>query len=340
MKRWVARLRIQLQRLRDHPRWSASLLLALLVVSFFVSVGSGAVEVGPLDIPRALLQEEHPDHTVVADVRMPRVAAGAAVGAALAVAGVLLQTVVRNPLADPGILGVSAGAGLAAVATLIFAPDRAAWVPFFAFLGALTTVGLLLALSWSRGATLSALRLVLSGVAVQAIFIAAMALLTFAFAERAPAFAAFLVGSLNGLGWQDFALLAPPTLIGLAAAQAAARPLDVMLLDDATAGGLGMSVKPARLAASSLSALLAAAAVSVAGLVGFVGLVVPNAVRVISGPEHSRLLVRAALGGASLVLLADTVARTLIAPLELPVGAILALIGGPTFLGILWKKLP
>jgi iron complex transport system permease protein len=332
-------LGLRLALLRERPRFWAAGLAAALVASALLAARVGAVELSALDVLRAALDREHPLHAAIWDVRLPRVACGAAVGAALAVSGALLQAVVRNPLADPGIMGVTAGAGLAAITTIVLFPERAALVPAFAFAGGLGAVAVLLLLAWRRGSAVGPLRLVLSGVALQAVFIAGIALLTFAFADRAPAFAAFLVGSLGGLGWSDLVLVLGPTLVGLALALAAARPLNLLLFDDATAGGVGLAVRRARFGASSLAAFLAACAVSVAGLVGFVGLVVPNAVRVAAGPDHRVLLPLAALGGATLVLLADTVSRVALPPLELPVGALLALLGGPYFLWLLWRRL-
>jgi len=336
---WV-RSRLRLDRQRARPGFWAAVFSAVLVASALSGMRLGAVELDTGETVRALWDVDHPLHPVLWDVRLPRVACGLAVGAALGVAGALLQTVVRNPLADPGVVGVTAGAGLAALVTILLLPARMALVPVFAFAGGLATIGLLLVLAWSRGSTAGPLRIVLSGVAIQAILAAGIALLTFAFADRAPAFVSFLVGSLNGLGWSDAAIVAVPTALGLALALVSVRVLNLLLLDDATAGGLGVSVRRARLGASSLSALLSAGAVSVAGLVGFVGLVVPNGVRVLVGPDHRALLPLAALGGGALVLLADTVARTVLAPLELPVGALLALVGGPYFLVLLWRKVP
>lgn len=340
MRTLAARLRVRLATRRGRPGLWLAGFAAALVCGGLVAASFGAVEVPPSQLAPAALDAAHPLHRVVWDVRLPRVAAGAAVGAALAVAGALLQTVVRNPLADPGILGVTGGAGLAAIGTLVLAPERADLVPAFAFGGGLATVAILLGLAWVRaGVAAGPLRIVLSGVALQAIFFAGIALLTFAYADRAPSFAAFLVGSLNGLGWRDAAVVALPTAVGVALSLGSVRGLDLLLLDDATAGGLGLAVRRARFAASGLAALLAAGAVSVAGLVGFVGLVVPNAVRVLVGPAHRLLLPLAALGGGTLVLLADTGARITLAPLELPVGALLALLGGPYFLYLLWRKL-
>jgi iron complex transport system permease protein len=304
-----------------------------------LAVCLGPAPVSAAELWRALLTGLDALPPAIAEVRLPRIACGALVGASLAVAGAILQTALRNPLADPGIVGVTAGAGLAALVAILFFPERPAAAPPFAFVGGLASIGLVMVLGFAPGRVASPLRLVLSGVGVQAICFAGVALLSFLFADRAPAFAAFMVGSLNGLGWADAALVALPAALGLGLAFLSIRPLDVLLLDDATAGGLGVAVRRARLLAGSLAALLAAAAVCVAGLVGFVGLVVPNGIRLLVGPAHARLLPLSAIAGAALVLLADTLARTLVAPVELPVGALLAMIGGPYFLAVLWRRL-
>jgi iron complex transport system permease protein len=340
MRRILLALRLRLATLRGRTGFWAGAFALALVATALAGAAFGAVPTGLTGLAGAIADRGHPLHAAIWEVRLPRVASGALVGSALAVAGALLQTAVRNPLADAGIVGLTGGAGAAALATLVLFPAHASLVPALAFGGGLLSAALLLAFAWSRSHAAGPLRIVLSGVALQAIFVAAISLLTFAFADRAPSFAAFLVGSLNGLGWSDVRLAAVPTALGLALAFACVRPLDLLLLDDATAGGLGVAVRRARFAASGVSALLAAGAVSVAGLVGFVGLVVPNGVRVLVGPAHGALLPLSALGGGVLVLLADALARTALAPLELPVGALLALIGGPTFLALLWRKLP
>lgn len=338
MRRQAAALRLRAARVQEIPGFQATVLAVILTAAALLAGTLGALQLSPGAVVAALSDANDPMHAVLWQVRLPRVATGALVGAALAVAGALLQTVVRNPLADPGLLGVTAGAGLGALLLLIFAPELASWVPLVAFVGGAITIVVLLTLAWRPGRAIGPLRIVLSGVAVQAMLFALLALLTFAYADRAPAFASFLVGSLNGMGWADATTVAIPTAIGLALAALYIRPLDVMLLDDASAAGLGLGVRSARIGVSSIAALLAAGAVSVAGLVGFVGLVVPNAVRVWAGPGHALLLPLSAAGGAALVLVADGVARTALRPLELPVGALLALLGGPYFLSLLWRK--
>ncbi len=338
MKRFAAAVRLRGARAREIPGFRLAVVCGLLAVTAGAASLLGALELAPGRVLRAIADSSDPMHAVLWDVRLPRVVCGALVGAALSVSGALLQTVVRNPLADPGLLGVTAGAGLGALVLLIFFPDLTRWLPGVAFIGGAVTIVLLLTLAWRPGRAIGPLRIVLSGVAVQAMLFALLSLLTFAYADRAPAFASFLVGSLNGLGWTDALTIAVPTFVGLTLALVYLRPLDVMLLDDVSAGGLGLSVRSARIAISGVAALLAAGAVSVAGLVGFVGLVVPNAVRVWAGPGHALLLPLSAVGGAALVLAADAAARTALRPLELPVGALLALVGGPYFLSLLWRK--
>jgi iron complex transport system permease protein len=328
------------ERLSGRADVWAALLGALLLAAAATSAAFGAAPVPLGELPRALFDASHPLHGPVFEVRVPRIVGAVGVGASLGVAGALMQTVVRNPLADPGLLGVSAAAGAAGLLALVLWPEHPEWVPGFAFAGGLSAVALVLGSAFGTGRARGPLRVVLSGVALQALFFALIALVTFFFADRAPAFASFVVGSLNGLGWSDAALLAGPAALGIALALAFVRVWNALLLDDAAAAGVGLAVRRARLGASAIAALLAAGAVSVAGLVGFVGLVVPNAVRLLVGPDHRALLPLCALGGAALVVASDAVARTATAPLELPVGALLALLGAPYFLWLLWWKLP
>src|SRR5690606_17431185 len=238
--------------------WTALLAVALLAAAA-IALRVGAVEVSFLDLARAAGRDDVSLAPALREVRLPRIACGAAVGAALAVAGAVLQTALRNPLADAGIVGVTAGAGLAALVGILFFPHLPALVPPLAFAGGIAAVSLVMGLGFRHGGLRSGpLRLVLSGVAVQAVGFAGVALLSFLYADRAPSFTAFLVGSLNGKGWNEARLVAVPALLGLAAAALATRPLDVLLLDDATAGGLGVAVRRARFLAAALAAWLAA----------------------------------------------------------------------------------
>ena len=248
-----------------------------------------------------------------------------------------MQTVVRNPLADPGLLGVTAGAGLGVLCAMLLWPEWTWLRPVLGLGGGLLAAATVVALSWGHSIRAVPLRIVLSGVAMQAIFFSAIALLTFIFADRAPAFVGFTVGSVSGLGWSEVALVSLPSIVGVGIAVALVPVLDLLLLDDASAAGVGMPVRRARLGVSIVAACLVACAVSVAGLIGFVGLVVPNAARLQVGPGHRVLIGTSVLFGGALVVLADSAARLLLSPVELPVGALLAAIGGPYFLWLLWQ---
>jgi len=339
MRRFAATIRLVFERLRLRPGFWAGVLLALLVAVALLAGAVGAAPVPIMQVPRAIFDPAHPAHAVLVQIRLPRIAAGMLVGGALAVAGALLQAVVRNPIADPGILGVTAGAGLGGLLAICLWPEHPELIPLYAFAGGLVAVAAVLAAAWGGGRISGPLRIVLSGVAVQSILFSLVALVTFVFADRAPAFVSFTIGSLAGLGWRDAGRIVIPVVLGCGLALASTRALNLLLLDDDSAAGVGLPVRRARIAAACLAALLAAAAASVAGLVGFVGLVVPNWIRVLVGPDHRVLLPLCILGGAALLVLADTAARTVAAPLELPVGALLALVGGPYFLVVLWRRL-
>ncbi len=316
--------------------WATALGLALLV-SLAFGLTQGAAKVPLAELPSALVDAAHASHPVVWSVRLPRLLVAALVGSSLAIAGALLQTAVRNPLADPGLLGVSAGAALAVMTALLFLPAFPELLPLFGFGGGIAAMAVLLLASAGAPGRDHPLRLVLCGVALQSLFFAGVSVLTFLFAERAPSFVGFTLGSLNGVGWREAGIVAVPAIAGAALALLATRPLDVMLLDEASASGVGLSVRNARIGVACVGALLAAGAVAVAGLVGFVGLVVPNAVRLLVGPGHRALLPLAALGGSAFVVLADTAARTVLAPVELPVGVPRACVGAPYFLYLVWK---
>lgn len=328
---WSAR------RLRKDRLWIGFVFVALVGV-MALGLATGSSSIAWPDLAPGLTDSDHPVYPVLAEIRAPRVLAAGLVGSGLGAAGLLLQTAVRNPLADPGLLGVTAAAGTAALVSIVFFPEQAFLAPAFAFVGGLLAASLLILATAASGRPPTPLRMILTGVGVQALFFAIIAVITFFFADRAPAFAGFVVGSLNGVGWAEVQRVAFPILLGLGACFLLIRTLDVLRLDDASAAGIGVGILPARLIAAGVSALLTSGAVSLAGMVGFVGLVVPNAARIAVGPEHRLLLPMTVLSGATLVIVADLVARTLVPPLELPVGALLALIGAPYFLYLLWRR--
>jgi len=315
-----------------------TLIVPLLVVSVLFGLTTGSVSI-PLNEIKALLINGNtsPEYrTILLDLRLPRVLIGLLTGACLAASGAILQGVMRNPLADPGIIGVSAGGGLAAVITLVLLPQWSYLLPPAAFLGSLAAALVIYAVSWDNGA--SPIKIVLAGVAVNALLGAIMNGVMVLHSERVQSVIPWLSGGLNGRSWHHLSFMLPYALIGLALTIPAIKPANLMMLGDQSAKLLGQKVELQRMLLLALAALLAGAAVSVAGLIGFVGLVVPHAVRLLIGEDFRFLMPVSILGGAALVVAADTVARSWFDPIELPVGILLACIGAPFFLYLIRKR--
>jgi iron complex transport system permease protein len=318
----------------------ARTLTAMLAVALPVCVGwalmQGSMAIGPGEALDALFAgSDGASAMVVRELRLPRVLAAIAVGGLLATAGVLLQVLLRNPLADPYVLGISGGASSATLAAMLL--GLAGWgLNAAAFLGALGTMFLVFGLS-RRGGHWTRERLLLTGVVMAAGFGAAISvLLAIAPEGRLPGMVFFLLGDLSATPapWIGLAVL----LAGLALATGMARSLNVLMRGELVAATLGENPLRLRLALYALASLLTAIAVTLAGAIGFVGLVVPHLLRLLGTTDHRWLLAQSALLGATLLLLADTLARTVVAPTQLPVGALTALLGVPLFLFLLARQ--
>lgn len=327
------------------PRTSAVALVLLLLLAgaFVVSLTVGSAPIPAGDVLRGLLGSGDPASvTIVRDLRLPRALLAALVGGALALSGAALQALLQNPLADPYLLGVSGGAAcgtlVGGIAGLSAAgPLGAAALPLAAFLGALGAV-LLVGLGASVRGRLDRGRLLLSGVVVNALASALLLfLLSFSDASRTQGFVFWMLGSLAGATGDAVRTLAVYTALGLLALVPLARAFDALALGDETAYTLGVPVETVKRTAYLAASLLAAAAVAFSGIIGFVGLLVPHAVRAVSR-GHRALLLLSFAGGAVLLVLADTAARTLFAPNEISVGAITALLGAPAFLVLMRRR--
>ncbi len=328
------------------PLAVAMLLLCTVTV---LALFAGPVRVAPNAVLAILLARLTGIHVgtwptgaeqIVWQIRAPRVVLAGMVGATLAATGAAYQGVFRNPLAEPYLIGVAAGAGLGA--TIVFvSPLSGAWhglslVTPAAFLGAMAAV--LVAMAVSRAARLTyGVGLVLAGVAVAAVCNAVTSFLLMAHNARLASVFAWLMGGFTAGTWSRAGLLALYALPCLLVLALHARLLNLLLLDDEQARHLGVHVERVRLVALIAASLAAAAAVSVSGLIGFVGLIVPHIARQVVGPDHRRLLPLALVGGATLLILADLVARVAVAPSEMPVGVVTAFLGGPFFLYLLWR---
>lgn len=281
------------------------------------------------------------DETIIFQIRLPRVIGGVMVGAALATAGVLFQGLLRNPMADPYIIGTSAGAALGATIAMILPINLAflgfGLVPVAAFCGALVTVILVYNLARVGGKT-PIISMLLAGFVVSALLLAIMSFLM-SMSERLNlnlhSVYSFLFGHISVTGWEQLAVIVPLVVGGILVARFFAFHLNAFSLGEEGAASLGIEVERDKILILALGSLLTAAAVSISGLIGFVGLVVPHAVRLSLGPDHRLLLPASAVTGGAFVVVADLLARILLAPVEIPVGVVTAVIGAPFFIFLL-----
>ncbi|WP_224332242.1 FecCD family ABC transporter permease [Haloprofundus halobius] len=308
-----------------------------LLLQFFLGEGVAESVAGAFGF-EAAAPELTRETLIVWNIRLPRVVVGALVGANLAVSGAIFQAVTRNELASPYILGVSSGAGLAILLTLVFFTGLAAYLPILAALGGTLAFVIVYGIAWKNGT--SPVRLVLAGVIVSTIF-GSLQTAIFFFASDigvVQSAIAWTTGSLTGTDWEQVRMALPWTVLSLVLAVAGSRQLNVLLLGEKTAQALGMSVERVRFALSGVAILAASAAIAVAGIVGFVGLVVPHIVRNIVGSDYRRLVVGCAFAGPALMVGADVGARLALNPAQIPVGIVTGLVGGPYFLYLMRKK--
>ena len=322
------------------------LVVSLLLASAFGGVTISLAEISKMALNKAAIFDfpstwRVADETIIFQIRLPRVIAGCIVGAALATAGVLFQGLLRNPMADPYIIGTSAGAALGATVAMILPINLAflgfGLIPVFAFFGALATVILVYNLARVGGKT-PIISMLLAGFVVSALLFAIMAFLM-SMSERLNlnlySVYSFLFGHVSVTSWAQIVVIAPLVIGGIIGARFFAFQLNAFSLGEDGAAYLGVEVERDKLLILVLGSLLTAAAVSISGLVGFVGLVTPHAVRLVLGPDHRVLLPASALAGGAFVVIADLFARTIIAPVEIPVGIITAIIGAPFFIYLL-----
>ena len=323
--------------------------MALLVAGILVSSVSGQLDIGTSQVIGSILERWGfrnawaPDDEVVDAtlwvVRFPRIMMAMAVGAALAVAGALMQAIFGNPLAEPGVVGVSSGAALGASIAIVFGLQFAgSGVAAMAFLGGLLATLLVYAVARAGGRT-EVVTLLLTGIAINAFAQAGLAFVLFlADTASREQIVFWQLGSLAGSVWSEIVVVAPLLVVGTGVAWVLARQLDVLALGERNARHLGVDVEGLRIIVIVVVALLTAAAVAFAGIIAFVGLVVPHIVRMALGPSHRALIVVSFIGGAALLVWADLLTRTLVDGADLPIGMLTALIGGPFFFALLYQQ--
>lgn len=312
------------------------LIFAATVAGFFLSLINGSIDIDAAQIfGTAPLDETR--RQILENIRLPRTIVAILVGVNLSLSGAILQAVMKNPLADPHIIGISSGAGLFGIFAMMIFHDAGILVTPAAFVGAMLAAALIYVLAWKDG--IRPIRVILAGVAVSAFLGAGISALLIFAGDKVQGALMWMVGGLSARSWQHVEILLPYSIAGTLATFLAARHMNVLQLGDEVATGLGLRVNLVRTLLTATAALLAASAVCVVGLLGFVGLIVPHTARLILGSDYRILLPGAAMLGAAVVTVSDTVARTIFAPIELPVGILMAMLGAPFFLYLLRREL-
>ena len=303
---------------------------------FLLAVNTGTLKVSPIELFNGLFVEYDPNVATIYDLRFPRIFIAMFGGAATAVSGVLLQAVMKNPLADPGIIGVSSGASLAAVLITAFLPSAFFFTPFIAFLGGMVAFLLVYSLSWKGG--LSPLRIILVGVAVNAMFTGLMSAFNSGTGSSYSGAASIVNANITQKTWDDFGTLVVYVVVGIIASFFVCGRCNLLALEDKTARSLGVNVTRSRIVISVIAVLLASISTAVIGPISFLGLIVPHIARLLVGSDHKVLVPYSVLLGAFTLLLADTIGRTISAPYEISAAVIMSVVGGPFFIILLRRS--
>ena len=322
-------------------KWRILMIVVFAVLAFsgfICSVMAGAVAIPFDELQNILMGGTAGAHQqILMNIRLPRTIVAALVGMNLAMAGAILQAVMKNPLADPHIIGISSGAGLAGILVIVLFPAMEYLITPLAFVGAMVAAVCIYMLAWKNG--IRPLRIILAGVAVSAFLGAGISAILILYSDKVHGALMWMVGGLAARSWPHVEIILPYAIIGFILAMIGSRHLNILQLGDDIAKGLGVNVELTRIVLTAIGALLAASAVSVAGLLGFVGLIVPHTARLLVGTDYRFLIPSSALLGIAVVTFSDTFARVAFAPMELPVGIFMAVLGAPFFLFLLRREL-
>lgn len=309
---------------------------AALLGLFLIAVNTGSLKVSPAELFEGLFIRYNENVATIFDLRFPRIFIAMLGGAAMAVSGVLLQAVMKNPLADPGIIGISSGASFAAVIITAFFPALYFFTPLFAFLGGMAACVIVYSLSWKGG--LNPLRIILVGVAVNSVFTGLMQAFNSMTGSTYSGAASIVNANITMKTWGDLNTLLWYVLAGLILAVIVTGKCNLLALEDKTARSLGVNVTAVRIGVSLIAVLLASISTAVIGVIGFLGLIVPHIARLLVGSDHKVLVPYSVLLGAFTLLLADTIGRTIAAPYEVSASIIMSVVGGPFFILLLRRS--
>ncbi|TCO68923.1 FecCD family ABC transporter permease [Marinisporobacter balticus] len=318
---------------------------ALIIFFSFIILGIlviGTIGVGSVDISIKEIMDvfggsgDEINKSIILDMRLPRIILAVFVGASLSISGALLQAVMRNPLADPGITGVSSGGSLVAILMILYFPHLYKLLPLMAFLGAMLACTLVFILSWDNG--IKPIRVILSGVAINAMFAGATSLLAIMNSDKIQGVLLWINGSIAYRGWREVSCFLPYCITGIILSLFCIKGANLLGLGDDVATNLGVNVNRTRIFISVVAVFLAGISTSAVGIIGFIGIIVPHVCRLLLGSDYKYLIPMSTVFGGIILLLADTLARCIARPIELPVGIMMAMIGCPFFLFLLRRR--
>ncbi len=310
-------------------------IVIVLAVTFIISVAVGSVNVPIKDVFLSIGNIENKFLGIIRDIRLPRVIMSVFIGASLSVSGILLQSVMQNPMADPGVTGISSGASVMVVFLMLYMPGAAHLIPLVGFVGGLIACAMVYFLAWKNG--INAIRIILAGIAVNSILGAFIGMMNILNSDKLAGVLSWMNGNLSGKSWSQVKLCIIYSVLGLIIAFFLHKNCNILALGDKTAKSLGFNPNKQRLLISSAGVFLAGIATSFVGVISFVGLMVPHIARLLIGSNHKYLIPFSALLGSSVLMLADTLGRTITSPYEIPVGIVMSVMGGPFFLYLLRK---
>lgn len=318
---------------------TVGITFALTLLVAIIAIGMGSVTVPIPDIIQTLLKStsNEVNETIILTIRFPRVLLALIIGANIAVSGAILQAVMGNPLADPGLTGVTSGAAVCVLAIMLAMPEYTQFIPIAAFVGGLLAATAVYALAWKRKG-IAPITIILAGVAVNALCGGVVGYLSIMYSDRLPSAVQWMNGSLAAKGNQALYMVLPYSIVGWILSVFAIRKANVIRMGDQVAANLGENVTRIRISLSLIAVFLAAISVAAIGMIGFVGLIVPHMARFLVGSNYKFLLPMSMVLGALVLLIADTGGRTLFAPMDIPAGILMAVIGGPYFLYLMRRS--
>ncbi|MBD7970131.1 iron ABC transporter permease [Paenibacillus gallinarum] len=310
----------------------------ILLIIIILAIGIGSVRLSPAEVLQTLTGSGSEQwNTILWNIRIPRVILALIIGANLAVSGALLQAVMHNPLADPGLTGVSSGAAVTVLFIMLVKPELSSLIPIAAIVGGGIAAAMVYGWAWTKTQGITPIRIILSGVAVNAVFGGVIGLLSILYSDKLPAALSWMNGSLSGKGMDAVLTILPYSAAGWIMALLCIRQANILRLGEQAAHNLGQNINRVRITLSFVAVFLASVSVSMVGLVGFVGLIVPHMARMMIGSDYKYSLPFSLALGAVVLIVADTIGRSMFSPLEIPAGIVMAMVGGPYFLYLMRK---